>query len=96
MRQKHQLTQAELIEWRALPQESTEEDQAKDAWVFWNKVCLARHLDSGSLLAGPTPDRFSALPFAHNLHWCYPMALKCKKPPPEFEAPVPIRETIDV
>ena len=92
MRQKHQLTDTELVEWRALPQDNGEEDRAKDAWVFWNRVALSRNLDSGTLLAGPTPDKFSGLPSTHDLHWCYPMALKCKRPPPEFEAVIPIRE----
>ena len=92
MRQKHQLTAAELDEWRSLPQDNSEEDRSTDAWVFWNKVCRARNLDSGSLLAGLTPDKFSGLPSTHDLDWCHPMALKCKRPPPEFEASVPIRE----
>lgn len=94
MRQKHQLTQAELVEWRALPQDSTEEARATEAWLFWNRVCVARGLDSGSLLAGPTPDKFSGLPSDHDKHWCHPMALTCKRPPPEFE-PVQITETAD-
>jgi hypothetical protein len=95
MRQKHQLTQAELAEWRNLSQDNGEEDRAMDAWVFWNRVCLARNLDSGSLLAGPTPEKFSALPSTHDLDWCYPTALRCTRPPPPFEAPVPIREASD-
>jgi len=92
MRQKHQLTDAELEEWRSLPQDNGEEDRSIDAWVFWNRVCRIRHLDSASLLAGQTPEKFSALPSIHNLSWCYPMALKCKRAPPEFEASIPIRE----
>lgn len=96
MRQKHQLTDAEMDEWRALPQDNDEEERSKDAWVFWNKVCRDRNLDSASLLAGLTPAKFSGLPTTHNLTWCYPMALKCKRPPPEFEAVIPIRESADV
>lgn len=95
MRQRHQLTEPEIAEWRNLPQDNGEEDRAKDAWVFWNRVCLRLGLDSGSLLAGTTPERFSALPATHNLDWCYPMALKCTRPPPEFEAAIPIREEAD-
>lgn len=91
MRQKHQLTDAEFAEWRALPQDNSEEDRSIDAWVFWNKVSRDRGLDSASLLAGLTPDKFSAIPATHNLNWCYPMHLKCKRPPPEFA----IRETED-
>ena len=96
MRQKHTLTDSELAEWAALPQDGTEEDRATPAWIFWNRVCRARSLDSASLLAGPTPDRFSALPVGHTLPWCSPMVLACRRPPPEFEAPIPIREHVDV
>jgi hypothetical protein len=94
MRQKHQLTVAEFEEWRSLPIDNTDEGRAIDAWVFWNRVCLARDLDSGSLLAGLAPDKFSALPSDHALHWCWPMAFKCTRPPPEFEVPLSIREDI--
>ena len=93
MRQKHALTAAELAEWAALPTDNGEGDRATDAWVFWNQVALARNLDSATLLAGPTPEKFSALPATHDLHWCYPAALRCRRPPPEFEAPAQTRET---
>lgn len=96
MRQKHTLTADELVEWAALPQDGTEEDRATPAWIFWNLVCQRRDLDSASLLAGRTPEQFTALPAGHTLNWCHPMALKCKRPPPEFEAPIPIREHADV
>jgi hypothetical protein len=86
MRQKHNLTTTELSEWRELPQDSDEDNRSQDAWVFWNKVCWARGLDSASLIGWNTvPGQFSALPLGHKLHWCFPTPLKCKRRPVEFE-----------
>lgn len=84
MRKKYHLTDAEFKEWQALPQDNDDEARGNDTWIFWNKVCRARALDSASLLSGLVPDQFSALPLGHTLHWCYPMPLRCKKSPPEF------------
>jgi hypothetical protein len=85
MRKKYTLTDDELAEWRALPQESSEQDRALDAWVFWNKVCRGRGLDSASLLAAHVPDTFTALPIGHGKPWCWPQALRCRRLPEEFE-----------
>jgi hypothetical protein len=85
MRKKYRLTTAELDEWRNLPQDSTDQDRALDAWQFWNRVCWARGIDGASMLAGHMPDQFTAMAIGHGRHWCHPQALRCKRPPEDFE-----------
>jgi hypothetical protein len=85
MRKKYQLTPEEFAEWQALPQESSEQDRAMGAWMFWNRVARARGVDSASLLATHVPNTFTALPLGHGKAWCWPQAIKCKRLPEEFE-----------
>ena len=85
MRQKHTLTEPELAEWAALPTDGTEEDRATPAWLFWNKVCQARGVDCSTLMASHVPEQFSAMEIGHGKWWCWPQALKCRRPPSDFE-----------
>lgn len=51
--------------------------------TFWQRVCAARNLDPGTVLA--YPGRLpTALPVGHDKHWCWPTQLKCALPVPEF------------
>lgn len=50
-----------------------------EALSFWRRVAEVRNLDPKSILS--LNDKFTALPTGHEHHWCYPLALKCKRKP---------------
>lgn len=73
MRQRFELTHEEMLSFQRL------RPLAGVAKAFWRRIAAARDLDPGSILS--TAPKFSGLPLGHNLHWCWPIPLKCEKRP---------------
>ena len=71
MREKHQLTAVEFRQFARLRPIQGE------AFAFWHRVAVARKLDPASVISDGAA--FTALPENHDVHWCYPIQLKCKK-----------------
>ena len=56
-----------------------------EAYAFWRGVAYDRGLDYQTILGiEGRPQEFTALPMGHSKHWCYPLTLKCRNPPPKF------------
>lgn len=56
------------------------------AMSFWKGVAVARGLDPATVVGNPAkPLTFSALPWNHGKHWCWPEPLVIlKKVPPKY------------
>ena len=81
-RKVYHLTPSEHAEWKKLAYKVTE----GCAVDFWGTVAEDRGLDAKSIICYlERPDEFTALPVGHGKHWCWPMQLACKSPPPEFK-----------
>ena len=48
-----------------------------EAFAFWAKVSRARDLDYSTIIFDS--GSYTALPFDHGKHWCWPIDLKCPK-----------------
>lgn len=58
------------------------------AFDFWKEVARARGLDYRTIIGNPdAPRTFTGLPRGHGKPWCWPMPLRCEKPPPTQYAP---------
>ncbi len=51
------------------------------AFSFWRKVAARRDLDPKTILGGGIRSKFTALPFDHGKHWCWPIPLACSHKP---------------
>lgn len=53
-----------------------------EAFKFWKAVASIRQLDHKSIISDERGGfTFTALPLGHDKHWCWPVELKCKRPP---------------
>lgn len=76
MRNSYSLTLSERDRFNALRADQGE------AYKFWKAVASARNLDYKSILCDERGGfTFTALPTGHDKHWCWPVELKCKRPP---------------
>lgn len=73
MRKEYILTTVELIQFKWL------RPFPGEALAFWEKVATARQLDCKTVISNG--EKFTALPLNHGKHWCFPIAIKCKKKP---------------
>lgn len=71
MRQAFELTHIELTQFNRLRPIQGE------ALAFWARVARRRELDPESVISDGL--KFTALPVGHGKHWCWPLALQCKK-----------------
>lgn len=73
LRQTFQLTVLEQKRFRRL------KPVPGEAVDFWKLAAHERGMDPDTVISNGKG--FSALPYGHGKHWCYPIALKCKKRP---------------
>src|SRR5579885_1092405 len=60
---------------------------ASAVFRFWGQVARSRGLDPATVIGVPfQPDAFTALPWDHGRHWCWPMPLRCRRPASEIQA----------
>jgi hypothetical protein len=84
VRKIFELTSEEIGQWKRLPSSFNQADGSA-ALKFWAQVADSRGLDPKSLLGTDRASKFSGLPKGHSKHWCYPVSLKCSKPPIKWE-----------
>ena len=75
MRKKFTLSEAEFKQFKVLRHQPYQ----NIAINFWAKVANDRGLDPASIIS--SGETFTGLPVGHEKWWCYPVALKCSKPP---------------
>jgi hypothetical protein len=93
-RETHRLTPAERLTFARLGR--AYRPNATDLFRFWWTVGRARGLDSRTIIGVENdPTAFTALPWGHGKHWCWPLRLKCRKSAAALEAEqvdLPIRQ----